>query len=201
MLASGGGDSEILVWDLTGRMKDGRIIPVRLNPQFLESTWQDLGGGDGFKALNAIWALVDAPAETVPFLRQRLRPVRGPSEQRLQQLLRSLDDDQFAVREHAAKELADFGELVKPALEKHVATNPGLQARRTLEDLLERADNPFGTPGRLGALRAVEVLEQIGTRDARALLEELAQNTSPVRLKQEAKASLERLAKGRGPVP
>jgi hypothetical protein len=48
-------------------------------------------------------------------------------------------------------------------------------------------------PELLQALRAVAVLEDIGTPTARRLLEDLANGASEARLTREAKASLQRL--------
>jgi hypothetical protein len=51
------------------------------------------------------------------------------------------------------------------------------------------------SPDQLRGLRAITVLEQIGDRDARQLLDKLARGTPDSRLTQDAKASLERLHK------
>ncbi len=48
------------------------------------------------------------------------------------------------------------------------------------------------------SLRTVEVLEIAGTPEARQVLEQLAKGAPEARLTQEAKASLERLAKQQG---
>jgi hypothetical protein len=50
-------------------------------------------------------------------------------------------------------------------------------------------------------MRAVEVLEHIGTPDAREVLEKLTRGDPSARLTQEAKASLERLAKWQSSKP
>ena len=43
-LASGGGDSTILLWDLTGRRGDGFLQPARLTPGEVDKLWTDLSG-------------------------------------------------------------------------------------------------------------------------------------------------------------
>jgi hypothetical protein len=61
-----------------------------------------------------------------------------------------------------------------------------------VEQLLERLKAPSES---LRPFRALEVLEHLGTPEAQQVLESLAQGAPEARLTQEAKASLERLAK------
>jgi hypothetical protein len=112
----------------------------------------------------------------------------------LEQFLADLDSDRFAVRQRAGEELEKFGELAGPAFEKVLAGRPSAEVRRQVEKLAARCA-PAGTPERLRALRAVEVLEYVGTAEARRLLETLAEGAPEARLTREAKASLERLSR------
>ncbi len=68
--------------------------------------------------------------------------------------------------------------------------------RRRIEALMEKL-RAVTRPEALRALRAVAVLEDIATPEARQLLETLAKGAPEARLTQEAKASLTRLAKQR----
>ena len=72
-----------------------------------------------------------------------------------------------------------------------------LEKRWRIESLLEKQRGPVRQPEILRALRAVVVLEEIATPEARKVLQKLASGAPDARLTQEAKASLERLAKRR----
>ena len=58
---------------------------------------------------------------------------------------------------------------------------------------MARLDGPVPSPETLRGLRAVEVLELIGTAEAKEVLELLARGLAEARLTQEASASLGRL--------
>jgi hypothetical protein len=106
-----------------------------------------------------------------------------------------LDHDQFAVREKAMAELEMLGEWAEPALRKILESDPSTETRRRVERLLEQLDRLTVAGGRLRTLRAIEVLEHIGTPEARRVLEMLAGGFSGSRVTREAKAALDRLAR------
>ena len=62
-----------------------------------------------------------------------------------------------------------------------------------LKELLKKMEDGSVSGGRLRELRALEVLEAVGTPEARKLLQELAKGAASAALTQEAKASLDRL--------
>jgi len=66
--------------------------------------------------------------------------------------------------------------------------------RRRVTRLLARVEQER-TPESLRSSRAIELLERLGTAEARTVLDELAQGTSAARRTREAKASLDRLAR------
>jgi WD40 repeat protein len=187
-LATGGADSTILLWDLTGRPR-----PAQFTAEELGKLWTELGE-TATTADRAGWVLAAAPGQAVPLLRERLRPVPAPDRQRVARLVADLDREDFAVRDRATRELARLGELARPALAKAQAARPSPEARRRLGDLLEHLDRPITGSEALRALRAVDVLERIGTAEARRVLQALAEGAVEARLTQEAEASLQRLA-------
>jgi RNA polymerase sigma factor (sigma-70 family) len=198
-LASGSRDTTILVWDVTGRLQDGRLRRAQLSDKELEKCWADLAADDAGRARRAIWALAAAPSQTVPYLAEHLRTSAADVKARmakLPQLLRDLDDDAFAVREKAKVELARLGEAAEPALRQALAKSPSAETRRSLEQFLKALEAnrqaPFGEP--LREARAVEVLEHIGSREAREALKNLKAGTeAESSLTQEVRAALERL--------
>ncbi len=191
-LISGSHDTTALIWDLTGIAdeKDAKT----LTPERLTALWDDLADADAGKAWRAGWRLAADPAASVPFLQRRLRPVEVDAA-RIAKLLAALDGDDFAEREAASRELAKLGELAGPAERKDLAANPSPEARRRLEQLARGLDKPVEAAEEARALRCVEVLEHVGSADARKLLGELGQGAEGARVTREAKAALERLSK------
>jgi hypothetical protein len=121
-----------------------------------------------------------------------VQPISAADAGRLAQLLADLESKRFAVRQKAARELEKLGAAAESALRQALAGNPSLETRRRLEKLVDQLDFAK-TPGQLRLLRAVEVLEDIGTVEARQMLAGLAKGAPHTRLTEEAKASLERL--------
>jgi hypothetical protein len=178
-LASAGPDGTVLVWGLSG-------LPTAR----LEALWRELGGNSAADAVHAVRAMKAAPAESVAFLREHVKPA-PPPDARTSQLVADLDSNDFEVRERAMTDLARRGMSVYPDLQKAYTGDPMPEARWRLETLLARLkDAPSEDTAKL---RAVQVLETIGTDDARQVLEYLTKGRPDSRVTTEAKASLQRL--------
>jgi hypothetical protein len=117
-----------------------------------------------------------------------------------QALIAELDSEAFAVRDAAMKELTRLGDEVGPSLRDALDKAPSAESRRRIEGLLAKLER-LGTSGEsMRQARAVEVLEHIGTAEARQFLAKLADGASGTWLTREAKASLDRVTK-RLPAP
>jgi RNA polymerase sigma factor (sigma-70 family) len=182
-LASGGGDSTILLWDLAAGTKGGKLTAAAL-----DGLWADLAGDAG-KADRALWALARAPQQTVPFLKEALRPAPPADAQQIAKLVGELDDKNFQVRDQAVRALEELGAAAEAALRKAVEGKITLEVRQRLEQILAKRDKET-----VRQLRAVEVLEMIGTAEARQALEGVAKSTPNPRVAEAAGAALRRLA-------
>ena len=195
-LISGHADSTLLVWDIPAPPPPRKD---KLEAESLAQAWADLAGDDAERAFRARWTLTSAPAAALPLLAKNLKPARATDPKRLEQLLADLDSPQFALRTAAQKGLEELGELAAPALRQMVAKNPSLEVRRRAEALLDKLRGPVTASERRRTMRAVAVLEDTATPEARKLLATLAQGAPEARLTREARAALERLGQQLAP--
>ena len=189
-LATGSSDTTVLLWDLTGGPRPARA--ARLSAKDLDALWTELAETDGRAGFRAICRLVAAPREAVPFLKQHLRKI-GPDTQAIGKLIAQLDDNKFTMRAQATRELEGLGKAAGPALRNFLEGKPSPEARRRAQQVLAKLEAPGDSPQMIRLLRALEVLERIGTRDARQVLQTLAAGNPDAQLTRAAKASLHRL--------
>jgi WD40 repeat protein len=130
-LLSGSLDTTVLAWD---------IRPPRVGVSVtLESAWNDLAKREAAEAFKTEGSLLAAPAEAVKFFAEKVKPVAALNPKRIQPLLADLDSDQFAAREQASAELEKMGEPVAPALRKALECEPSTEARRRIEQVLQKS--------------------------------------------------------------
>src|SRR5262249_31949247 len=127
------------------------------------------------------------------FLANRLRPEPRVPDEQVRHLIGDLDSSSFARRNQASLELQELGGFAETALRKALSGSPSIEVRRRVEWLVEQVQKQTFSTEQLRVLRALEVLEHIGTSQAQQVLKGVAGGTPESRLSQEAKASLERL--------
>jgi WD40 repeat protein len=193
-LATVGTDGTALVWNVTGLSSDGQSPTRKLTLAETEQVWRDLADSDAAKAHRALWSLVADPEQALPLLRERLHPAPEVDPHRLVRLLADLDTDDFSVRESATRELRKLGELARPALRAAMKDRPSLELRRRVRGLLDDLDGAALPAESWRDLRAVAVLEHLGSVEARRLLRALTAGAREARLTHEATASLERIS-------
>jgi hypothetical protein len=180
-------DGTIVVWDLlpSSRPKGD------LTAKDLDSLWADLASEDAAKAYSAGGRLLSDPDRACAFLGKQLHATDGETE-RIRGLITALNDDDFSKREAASKELRQLGLLAEPELRGALNDKCPAETRRTVKDLLDRLET-MPTVEERQQIRALWVLEQIGSAEARKTLERLAGGAAAARQTREAKSTLQRL--------
>ena len=187
-LAASSAGGPVYVWDVAGILQSK---PRRLSNDELQRGWNALAGEDASAAFQAIRRLAAAPEQTLPFLREHLKPVSAPDAKRIRQLVDMLDNADFSARQKAVEELEKQNDAAADLLRQIMAKEkPSLEVRRRLQQIVESIENK---PESLRVVRAVEVLEWIATPDAVRLVGELADGAAGARLTREATAAKRRL--------
>jgi WD40 repeat protein len=191
VLASRSRDGTVIVWDVFGAHAD--VAPsTKLNPDELAKLWTDLGDDD--VAYKAIRKIVAAREQTLPFVKERLKPVSIEIRARIKKLIADLDSDDFQTRETANEELAAIGSLAAEPLREALKKYDSLEFKLRAEKLLAKMDSSGTVPKeQQRLLRAIEALELIDDKRSREHLKRLADGMPESAITKEAKAALARL--------
>jgi WD40 repeat protein len=190
-LATGHRNGTILVWPMRLLLERAPRAWLSLPQAALQSLWNDLASDDAAVAFKARCTLAADNGSTA-FLRQHLKPVAGPSAAKIAQLIADLDSDSFKVRDQAGRELKQMQEWVEEPLLKVLAGKPSLEVRRRIELLLSKFEHRPLSRQTVQALRAVAVLEALGSVEAREVLHVLAEGSPGARVTIAARAALTR---------
>jgi dipeptidyl aminopeptidase/acylaminoacyl peptidase len=205
-------DNTVKLWELATR-KERAVLTIAppgqpvtasagspdaksLSREQLYNLWTDLGNGDAPRAYRALWSLVESGKPAVQLMEEQIpglfedKPV-SIDLSRTAALIAQLDDDQVTVREKATAELKNLGKAAEPAMRQALEQAPSAEVDYRLKLLLSNLSGE--APRNIHLIRAIEVLENQGTGEARALLDQLAGKKSKEPLASEARAALERL--------
>jgi hypothetical protein len=105
-----------------------------------------------------------------------------------------LNNDQFAVREAAMKELKGIGRMARPLLLEAARKPASTEARGRIRELLDCLSGSL-TPEEIRDSRAVQALELAATADARQVLTDWAGGAPGAFLTEDAQSALLRLEK------
>jgi hypothetical protein len=192
-LLSASADTTVLLWEVAPSQAATPRREAVLDLIDLVDLYNDLKSEDGKRVYRAMWALAEAPKESIPFLNQRLRLTTPVDAKRLAKLLADLESPEFPVWEKAAAGLEELGPAGVPHLRKALTGKLSLPARPRLEQVLENVLAKVVNERRTVILRVLEVLERAGTPQAREVFSRLVEAEVEPWLTGEAKACLERL--------
>jgi hypothetical protein len=190
-LATGSAEGQIIVWDLNALTARESGRPKAPGPGDYDGLWSDLAGMDAESAYKANRAFVRAPQLTVDFLKKKLNPSIAND---VQAKIAALDDKSFAVREKAFKSLESLGLDAEPDLNAARKEKGSPERTNRLETLYGQIHSRPMPADKLRVARAIAVLEQVGSKEAKEFLRVLAAG-APSFQTGEAKISYERLTR------
>jgi WD40 repeat protein len=190
-LASGSADTTILLWDVASLKRD-MARPAAVAAEDAKAAWAELIGDDAAKAFQALRRLAGSPAQAMPLVREHIKPAVPADPKKLERLIADLDSEEFERRSTANTELERLGDLAVPALDKTVGGPINLEARRRIEAILAKQNTGTLTADQVRIVRAVELLERIGSPESRQVLQALAQGAPGALATRQAQGVLER---------
>jgi hypothetical protein len=193
-LVSASRDTTLLAWDASTAW---RRPAVRRTAAERDRLADALAGRDAAAAWRAVGRLAEEPEEAVRLIERRVRP--AAEDPRLARLVARLDDDSYAERESAARELERAGSEAEAYLRRAAESPASLEQRRRAERLLRVfGEGRFVGPDDLAASRAVALLERIGGPEAWRVLRALAGGAPWAARTRDARAALRRLGRAGG---
>ncbi len=184
-------DGTCLVWDLAGWVK--QVPPKAAAKADARTPWELLADADPAVAQRAFAALLADPDAAVKLFEKHLPPAAVLPDAELTKRIAELGSPDFATREAATKALAAVADQAEEKLRAALKSSTAAEQRERLEQLVGRAGHLVADRDRLRQVRAVEILERVGTPAAAGLLKKYAAGAAGAVLTREAMDSLTRL--------
>lgn len=189
-LASGGTDGTVLLWKVPVPNPGPRLATTA-------EAWETLDSLDADVAYRNVGTMLAHPGQAVEVIRAGFHGM-ADEQAKIRRWISELDHDEFRVREAARRSLAKTGLRGAAALNDPGRKKLGAEGEQRVRLILESLDSQgirvpesglFGEP--LRSVRAIRVLETVGGKEARGVLEEMTKGPTELRLTIEAKAALE----------
>jgi WD40 repeat protein len=171
LLAASCADTTVVIWPTTPTGARAS------NPLDENDLARILETGTAAEAYEAIGRMIADPDRALPFLERRLRAVPQPDAAAIQRLIGGLGSELADQQESARLGLTELGPLVEPALRVTLSSDAlPAGSKKQIEQLLQNLDEKPALSGAEDVLhiRAIQVLERIGTKRAKRLLEAIA---------------------------
>lgn len=200
-LASGEQGNTILTWDLLMSINQGLDSPLNLDQTILEKAWVQLAEQDAAVAFRVLATLASKPEQSLAFLKARLHSVQTPKPEKIRELIKHLDHEDFETRDKAYKQLEDLESQAEQLLRQALAASPSSEARKRIESLLESLAEETLSPAALRQVRLHYLLEYIASAPAIELLSVIASGSPSARLTIDSRAAIKRMKNRVEPSP
>ncbi|QEL17310.1 hypothetical protein [Limnoglobus roseus] len=192
-LATGHLDGTVTLWAVP-KLAD---VPDLKDDQF-DKFWDGLAEEPKTDPRADVYRLMSHPDAAMKLLNAKfVAPPHKPIDVDLAAVIRSLGAPAFPDRLTATRKLRELGPRIAPALHEAIRTTESVEVRARAEELLEQmkaGPRTYTAGPDLRASRAIEVLERIGSPDAKKLLQGWANHTTNVRVANDAALALVRIA-------
>ncbi len=200
LLATGGADGTVLLWDVQRVLHNGMVAhdgQMPLLPEQRLIHWSDLASTDPATSYSASSAFFDGGKGSVTYFRDRLLTHEKPfSNAEQQRLLKQLANPDYKERAKAFNALKTLGRAAEPMLREAFRTEKDEIMHIRLRAFLSELElDGIITPkdDRVREMRVVQLLELMDTPQARELLNDLAQKGASEQLRKDAGEALQRL--------
>jgi hypothetical protein len=196
LLLSGLQDTTAVAWSVPAALRELKPESQPVPREEQEAVWKLLASPSAGEGQLAVRQLLGDPDAALSLVRKHLKPAREPDAAVVNDLIKKLDADDFAIRSAAKEQLAPLAAMIEPALQETVKTSDSAEQRQACRELLGLKGAPLVTVASdLLAMRAVQLLESIQTPAAADKLKELSGGARDARLTKEAATALQRLIK------
>jgi WD40 repeat protein len=192
LLASGSTDTTALIWQAGLRAHAIKPAVQDATDDELAEGLQQMAGANAKTAFQKMIKLAQMPKQSVSLFEDKIAPAKKPDtgDKTVPQWIQDLSSGRFAIRSKASAMLQKIGPSVEPELRAALPKAGDVEAKRRMEELLERLAAYEWTAEEVLHARAVEVLDAIGTPAARALLTRWASGDPAAVLTTQARRAL-----------
>jgi WD40 repeat protein len=193
-LVSASDDNTVLAWSPYNPPNLDLAFPTgSASPAQLENLWDDLGKQEADSGYRALCILASRKDDAVRLLSRKLAPTPHLDRRKVLKLVEELGHDDFGVREAATKALLKIGPSVEPVLRSSMTGKLDLEVRKRVGFILASLVSGPALSLRLRQSRSLRVLEQVGSAEARQILQALSLGDETSFLTRESKNALQRL--------
>jgi hypothetical protein len=165
----------------------------RIDEAAFETEWRKRREPDAKSAFQAMVRMAGDPTATAKHIQKNLKPTTSVDAKSLDKVFADLDADAISVREKATQMLDEFGRVAVQASRARLQTIRSEEVKSRLTQFIERQEREELNSEELRAFRAVELLESLGSEEARKVLEQLAKGERSAWLTIESTRALSRL--------
>ena len=178
------------------RIWDWRVpvepVPEPFGKKELDQLWEKLADPDAEVAHKAAAILRARPDQAIGLFAKNLKPMPVTKETVVVRWVNDLDAEDYRTREDAMKGLRNLSEAARPALDAALAKSESPEIKSRIGELIQ-ASRKIPQPARLRVVRAIEVLESIGSDAAVSVIRSMAEGMPAALETEDAKGALGRL--------